>query len=604
MDEKMVKEVTVSAKDRAKAIKKGSSAYNYYMNTPLSELNSREEKLIKNELKLLVESDSEEETPFESTAKTVGSAVIVGGTTYGGIVGYFMKWKDGLNKETISNATSQANSYISGTLSDIWNSIKSQLSNVWDYTGGRAIEHLTPYINSFGEKITEKIISLANYFSADIKDSSESIQNGAKYTIITAIIIVGLAALWKIYKFFFKKKPVSESFQIGLYTPFKNNIALGIINEADEMTNSENSEEVNALESESKPYIIKTADRLVDVLLQDPDFMEYTNSSAPELITELEKFKARDKSTDDEDSSNYEKTEEMIDDYKSEDEPMESTEDENGIQTESIKTIYNKARKLLIESDSAPMDQEKDTSVENIDNDDLENNVVDNGSTTSTFDKIISAFKSVGKAAEDTVTYVKDKIIDFKKKYFDKSPHILIRWMPAIVEMALTVLAVAYLWKKNGGLENMDTSTAVGTGAVAGLGTAAAALSAPSDTSEEIPSEDQQFTDDSIQEAKRIDFTLNNYFGALSLVTEITDKIEKKELLRPVTKSKPINVDKILEGISGTGEKLASNIITKAKSVSTDLLNDSEFITFSKRNNPEILSMVKKVNKFSGDCCK
>ena len=584
----------ISIKQVAQSIKPGSSAYNYYMNTPLKELNSRNEKLIKKELELLSESDNGE-SRFESTAKTVGSAAIVAGAGYAGLIGYFMKWKDGLSKEAFGEAVDKSNNTITGTLSSIWDSIKSGLSTAWDYTGGRAVEYLAPYINTFSNRVADKVVELAKYFGANVDGEGnttvESIQKGTHYTIVAAIIIIALAALWKIYKFFFKKRPVSESFELKLYTPFKNNIALGIINEADDMINNNDSNEVDALESQSKSYITTTADRLVDVLIQDNDFIEYTNKYAPELIPELEKFKSRDKSQDDEDSNTYEKTEDMIEDYKNDEEP---------IQQESIQSIYKKARKLLLESDLAPNAPEKDTSVENIDDNQLEENVVDNGSTTSTFDKIINTFKSFGKATEDTITYVKDKIVDFKKRYFDKSPHMLVRWMPAIVEMALTVLAVAYLWKKNGGTAGLDSGSAAGMGAVAGLGGTAAALSAPSNDNEN----EELNEDNPVQEAKRIDSILKQYFGALSIINEIVDKVEKKELLRPVTKSKPINVDKILEGISGNGEKLANNIITKAKSVSTDLLNDSEFITFSKKNQPEVLATFKKVSKFSGNCCK
>ena len=587
----------ISIKQRASAIKPGSSAYNYYMNTPLNELSSREEKLIKKELKLLSESDNGE-SRFESAAKTVGGAALVAGVGYSGLIGYFMRWKDGLSKEAFGEAVEKSNDTVTGTLSSIWDSIKSGLSTAWDYTGGRAVEYLAPYINSFSDKVAEKVIELVKYFGASIDDNgnvvnAESIQKGTHYTIIAAIVIIALAALWKIYKYFFKKRPVNESFELKSYTPFKNNIALGIINEADDMINSDSSE-VDALESQSKSYITTTADKLVDVLIQDPDFTEYTNKYAPELIPELEKFKSRDKSQDDEDSNTYEKTEDMIEDYKNDEEP---------IQQESIQSIYKKARKLLLESDLAPNAPEKDTSVENIDDDQLEENVVDNGSTTSTFDKIINTFKSFGKATEDAVAYVKDKIVDFKKRYFDKSPHMLIRWMPAIVEMALTVLAIAYLWKVNGGPDKtVDTGTAAGMGAIAGLGGAGAIMLAPSDDVNKP--EDEPIEDNPVQEAKKIDSILKQYFGALSIVNEIVDKVEKKELLRPVTKSKPVDVNKILEGISGSGEKLANNIITKAKSVSTDLLNDSEFITFSKKNQPEILAIFRKVSKFSGNCCK
>ena len=66
--------MSITIKERVDAIKEGSSAYNYYMSTPLSELKSRDEKLIKQELekrslKLLSESDDEEELNNDTTTQ-------------------------------------------------------------------------------------------------------------------------------------------------------------------------------------------------------------------------------------------------------------------------------------------------------------------------------------------------------------------------------------------------------------------------------------------------------------------------------------------------------------------------------------------------------
>lgn len=66
----------ITIKERVDAIKEGSSAYNYYMSTPLSELKSRDEKLIKQELekrslKLLSESDDDEEELNNDTTTQV-----------------------------------------------------------------------------------------------------------------------------------------------------------------------------------------------------------------------------------------------------------------------------------------------------------------------------------------------------------------------------------------------------------------------------------------------------------------------------------------------------------------------------------------------------
>ena len=70
----------ISIKERADAIKEGSSAYNYYMNTPLSELNSRDDKLLKKELekrslKILSESDDDDIESDEELENDVDNAI-------------------------------------------------------------------------------------------------------------------------------------------------------------------------------------------------------------------------------------------------------------------------------------------------------------------------------------------------------------------------------------------------------------------------------------------------------------------------------------------------------------------------------------------------
>ena len=42
---------------------------------------------------------------------------------------------------------------------------------------------------------------------------------------------------------------------------------------------------------------------------------------------------------------------------------------------------------------------------------------------------------------------------------------------------------------------------------------------------------------------------------------------------------------------------MSSQVIDRAKKVSVDLLNQDEFITFSKKYNPEVLTILKKASK-------
>lgn len=58
---------------------------------------------------------------------------------------------------------------------------------------------------------------------------------------------------------------------------------------------------------------------------------------------------------------------------------------------------------------------------------------------------------------------------------------------------------------------------------------------------------------------------------------------------------------KVFDNLNGKGEKLADNIVERALSVSTELLNDEEFINFSKKNNPELLKKVKEFDRMASN---
>ena len=85
-----------------------------------------------------------------------------------------------------------------------------------------------------------------------------------------------------------------------------------------------------------------------------------------------------------------------------------------------------------------------------------------------------------------------------------------------------------------------------------------------------------------------IDFAfIDKYLNSMSLISEAVEKVEKAA-------PRGYKPRRELEGLKGRGEKLGKSLIDRAKYVSIDLLNDSEFITFAKKNNPEMLATVKK----------
>lgn len=85
------------------------------------------------------------------------------------------------------------------------------------------------------------------------------------------------------------------------------------------------------------------------------------------------------------------------------------------------------------------------------------------------------------------------------------------------------------------------------------------------------------------------DNTILTALTSLSMFSEAVENAVKSKKLKP----------NVLEGLSGTGEKLSGNIVERAKYVATDLLNNKDFIEFSKKNNPNMLKYVKKFSSMT-----
>lgn len=641
----------IGLKERVDAIKVGSSAYNYYMNTPLSELKTREEKLIKQELEsrsitALSEGDTTDDiddtatTPEDTsdldstvdnttepvqktkvliphfspegmnpeqklvagTAAFAGSAASVGILTkilqdagyLEPITKFFNETLPGLFSDSINAIQSIPGSSFIGK---IFNTITLPIRGLWglfskggewlyDYllkpigqlisgtwSGLESTFKAIPGIHSLYNLVkqgTDYIISGTlnvinswiyepswinkisfGYFDKESVMSNDTLSTVQQYTaktVFLALTIIVVALIWKIARYFIKDNGenvdsayweeinIEESLEYNYltksltpitkygnmlsedYNPFYNNLSLAFLTEA-----AENTPNVST--------IITTGDQSVTALLSDSKFIKFMSNRNPELLRLFEQYKNDNKS------------------------------------------------QLISESD-VPEVPAEETEVMPVNNTD--NSPIENGSTTNLFDSIVNMFKKAGSVTVDSLNYVKDKIIQFKRKFTD-SPHTLVRWIPTAVETALAALAIYYLWNTNRDQLTSATSIGVGVGgAAAGADALANGINAASDNdTTETPSE---------TEVEQEAFVINQYINALNVISEAMDDMKKNN----VAKNK---VDKIFEGFNGKSDKMSSQVIDRAKKVSVDLLNQDEFITFSKKYNPEALTILKKASK-------
>ena len=736
---------TISIEDRINAIKPGSSSYNYYINTPLNELKSRDEKLIKLELEkqylhVLNESDVDD---IDVGAGESGGVAVGAPLTF---LDHFNEWVSGLFKSTKETETKTVNTkedednvnidnnrsfygkaydyvkdayntsadylsnayqYSASTLSSTFTNISSWVNSKINYytanqttgqDGGKDTQQNKPityeeWEKNYSGKVTDpdmkhsmydlyikrttgqfppqdrpKPISYEewekNYFGGvedpemkkDLydyyvkqtygQDSGQGDQGGQNETIpqtsltsdiitgtiIGAIIIIGIYAIWKIYKWFVRddgnKKDATEAtsearfisnqleedcvsgkyIQIGecgnpfssKFNPLYNNMAMAIIHES-----SNEAEEVVKSSTGSKGFMINCAIKFSNSLLnEDQKFINYMNKTKPEIVIDIQEWKDNaENSTEATQESKY---------YSS--------------------PIYNGM--ILNESDT-------DDSLDGKEKED------------SIFDSILNKFKAGGRAIGSSIGYIRDKIKNLENK-LESSDNKLIRWIPRTVKVALGALAIAAIFygskkaydsfapmgdegldqKANPGDTNSDPNNPISyeeweknySGKVTDPDMKHSMYDLyikrttgqfpPQDRPKPITYEEweknyfggvedpemkkdlydyyvkQTYGQDSsrpnnISESTNINYMyINKYLNSLAIITEIIDKSKTS-----------IDKERILDGLSGKGEELNSHIIERAKSVSMDLLNDKEFITFARKNIPDGLKLVEEASK-------
>lgn len=195
-------------------------------------------------------------------------------------------------------------------------------------------------------------------------------------------------------------------------------------------------------------------------------------------------------------------------------------------------------------------------------------------------DRITNTFSAIGMQISDGVTYVTDKISDLERR-LSSSNNVLVRWIPKIVAAAVAVLAIYYFYSQ---WKAQLATGAVTAGGAAGMPTMDPAMGAMPNLIPAISVNASQ----EIEADPNLFFLVESVFG----YTRLFEAVNNPEIYKEKNK-------KVFEKIAGKGEKLADNIIEKAKSVSTELLNDEQFIEFSRKNNPELLDQVKKFAKMA-----
>ena len=426
------------------------------------------------------------------------------------------------------------------------------------------------------------------YFE-DIKDDIDAViylrnegdtsmaSNIATATLAGALAIIALYAVWKVYRWFVrddgdekeKSEATSEAKYISnqiekdilsgryvpvtemgnpfsnKFNPMYNNVALAIIQESS--TESEEAKRIKLLAIQND---INCAIRFSNNMLNDdPKFINYMNKNKPKIIISVQKWKDQAESSG----------------------TIEATQENKSI---TYTARDGNRYTILNEADSQ----------ENI-----------NTNNVDTSEDVIAKLEANNTDEESKGFFakIKDKLAEIKNR-FESSSNKAIRWIPNIIKLALGVLAVAavyyggrkYLFKVEEGtipsdITDDDISTSVNNNSDSNITTN---TEEPLPTDEEIDKEVTMATNENNCSLASYKF-INTYLNSMSIISEAVEKVEESNIP---------NKEKVLDDLTGKGKELGDNIIEKAKSVSIDLLNDKEFITFANKNKITVVNDFKK----------
>lgn len=554
---------------RVDSMRIDSTVYKYYVNTPLNELKSKEEKAIKREITRR-QMEALNETDYPST-KPVGMKP--------NLINYVPNYN-------VNNSTKE-------TLPDEF--IIKDGNKVSDHEGGdpdpkpksdpnkveeaglfdSIMEFITSipetFASFFGEgstlykaysSIVDYIHSLTTKFMGD-DISKEDVAGGVKYTFATAAAILGLIAAWKLIKRFVNKDgtvqstnpanaSVAASEAVSQFTIDNESLAtLSVCNEStDTPTNT------------MSAYIKKHADRMLSDLLNDDQFIKYMEKNNPKLLKSLKKYKMEDVVVS-ENIVNFESIDESHYNILLEDSIglfghfMIWLSKATGISMYGVEKDLKLIEKTR-EEQSTIVDKEKAA--------EMVKQIEQTASSLSNKVSIVSnkiheifnnTTNKVSDSIKNVINHVKGKMETVGDQVESSNVNAAAKMAGYGALLILAFASVWYFYKKY-------------------------------QKKKEVNSKDVMASESNMMYMDKL----------ISIYSILEEKAPIKSTTIDTDKKTPIT-DKDIKfpTIRGKDNALINNLCNRAKFVSSSLINDKDFVSFAKKANPEVLSYMKAINK-------
>jgi len=555
---------------RVDSMRIDSTVYKYYVNTPLNELKSKEEKAIKREITRR-QMEALNETDYPST-KPVGMKP--------NLINYVPNYN-------VNNSTKE-------TIPDEF--IIKDGNKVSDHEGGdpntpkpdpnkveeaglfdSIMEFITSipktFASFFGEgstlyKAYSSIVDYVHSLTTKVMGddvSKEDVASGVKYTFATAAAILGLIAAWKLIKRFVNKDGTVQSTNpSNASVAASEAVSYFTINNESLATLSVCNESTDTPTNDMSSYIKKHADRMLSDLLNDDHFIKYMEKNNSTLLKSLKTYKMKDVPVSENVSYFVQNLNEA--DYPSTKPVGLKPNLINYIPNysvdhptigDTVKGIAN-AVKNVIGVNSLPPDEfiikDGNKVSDHEGGDPCPPKVVDALSSISdkistVANKIYKAFDVTSDGFKSAIQHAKDKVKTLTHKVESSDVNSIAKTAGYGALLILAIASVWYFYKKY-------------------------------QKKKEANSKDVMASESNMM-----------YMDKLISIYSILEENA------PIKSTTNADKDIKLSAIRGKDNVLINNLCNRAKFVSSSLISDKDFVSFAKKANPEVLSYMKAINK-------
>lgn len=561
---------------RVDSMRTDSTVYKYYVNTPLNELKSKEEKAIKREITRRQMEALNEEAPYGPTDPIKNA-----------VYGYNNQIDDSFVNRIADRVKGSPNKFnslqpdvvgnVNGTKPSIApeggdpdpepkpNPNKVEEAGLFD----SIMEFITSipetFASFFGEEstlykayssIVDYVHSLTTKFMGD-DVSKEDVAGGVKYTFATAAAILGLIAAWKLIKRFVNKDGTVQSPNPATASVAASEaVAYFTINNESLATLSVCNESTDTPTNTMSTYIKKHADRMLSDLLNDDQFIKYMEKNNPKLLKSLKKYKMKDVVVSENVSYFMQNLDETV--YGSTDPVKHKMYGYVHPIGDSIKGIANAVKNFIgvnsLQPDVIGNINGSKSSLSTSDGDPCPPKVVDALSSVSdkistVANKIYKAFDVTSDGFKSAIQHAKDKVKTLTHKVESSDVNSIAKTAGYGALLILAVASVWYFYKKY-------------------------------QKKKEANSKDVMASESNMM-----------YMDKLISIYSILEENA------PIKSTTNADKDIKLSAIRGKDNVLINNLCNRAKFVSSSLISDKDFVSFAKKANPEVLSYMKAINK-------